>query len=62
MPVEITLKEIQQQLNKNLKGLIYNDSIIKDDNIELKVWKSNEIVLEEKNGFIISKIPLKIWA
>jgi hypothetical protein len=62
MPVEITLKEIQQQLNKNLKGLIYNDSIIKDDNIEMKVWKSNEITLEEKNGFIISKIPLKIWA
>jgi hypothetical protein len=28
----------------------------------MKVWKSNEITLEEKNGFIISKIPLKIWA
>lgn len=62
MPVEITLKDIQQQLNKNLKGLIYNDSVMKDDNVALKIWKANEIALEEKNGFIISKIPLKIWA
>ena len=62
MPVEITLKDIQQQLNKNLKGLIFNDSVMKDDNVALKIWKANEIALEEKNGFIISKIPLKIWA
>ncbi|MCO6175164.1 DUF4403 family protein [Flavobacterium sp. NRK F10] len=61
LPVEITLKDIEKQLNKNLKGLIYNDSILKDDNCELKIWKSDPITLEEENGVILSKLPLKIW-
>lgn len=61
LPVEITLKDIEKQLNKNLKGLIYNDSILKDDNCELKIWKSDPITLDEQNGIITSKLPLKIW-
>ncbi len=61
LPVEITLQDIEKQLNKNLKGLIYNDSILKDDNCELKIWKSGQITLEEEKGIILSKLPLKIW-
>lgn len=61
LPVEITLKDIEKQLNKNLKGLIYHDSILNDDKTEMKIWKSDKIVLSEKNGSIISTIPLKIW-
>ena len=30
MPLEIPLKEIEHQLNKNLTGLIYQDSILED--------------------------------
>lgn len=62
LPVEITLKDIEKQLNKNLTDLIYNDSILKDDNIEMKIWKSDKIVLKENNGEIVSEIPLKILA
>ncbi|MCW1147166.1 DUF4403 family protein [Flavobacterium lacisediminis] len=62
MPVEITLKELEQQLNKNVTGLIYNDSILSDDKTEMKIWKTAPIKLSEKNGNIISIIPLKIWA
>jgi hypothetical protein len=62
MPVEITLKDIQNQLNKNLKGLIYDDDNIDDDNTKMKIWKTNDIEIEEKNGMITSKIPLKIIA
>lgn len=61
LPVEITLKDIEKQLNNNLKGLIYNDSILKDDNSEMKIWKTDNIVLSEENGNVTSKIPLKIW-
>lgn len=61
LPVEITLKDIEKQLNSNLKGLIYNDSILKDDNSEMKIWKTDNIVLSEENGNVTSKIPLKIW-
>jgi hypothetical protein len=62
MPVEITLKEIEHQLNKNLSGLIYNDSVLNDDKTEMKIWKTAPIKLTEKNGNIVSVIPLKIWA
>lgn len=60
MPVEITLSDIQKQLNNNLKGLIYEDDDIEDDNTKMKIWKTDAIVLEEKNSVIISQIPLKI--
>ena len=62
MPVEITLNEIEHQLNKNLNGLIYNDSILSDDKTEMKIWKTAPIKLTEKDGNIVSVIPLKIWA
>ncbi len=62
MPVEISLKEIESQLNKNLNGLIYNDSILNDDKTEMKIWKTAPIKLTEKDGNIISIIPMKIWA
>ena len=62
MPVEITLKEIENQLNKNLTGLIYNDSILSDDKTEMKIWKTAPIKLTEKDGNIVSVIPMKIWA
>lgn len=62
MPLEVPLKEIEHQLNKNLNGLIYNDSILEDDKSEMKIWKTAPIKLTEKNGNIVSVIPLKIWA
>lgn len=62
MPVEISLKEIESQLNKNLNGLIYNDSILDDDKTEMKIWKTAPVKLTEKDGNIISVIPMKIWA
>lgn len=61
MPVEISISEVENQLNKNLSGLIYEDINIKDDKTEMKIWKTGKIKLTEKNGVITSEIPLKIW-
>lgn len=61
LPVEISLKDIQKQLNKNMDGLIYHDSILDDDDTQMKIWKSRSIELTEENGTILSEIPLKIW-
>ena len=47
MPLEIPLKEIEYQLNKNLTGLIYNDSILEDDKAEMKIWKTAPIQIVE---------------
>jgi hypothetical protein len=61
MPVEISVNEIQKQLNKNLSGLIYEDNNLEDDKTEMKIWKTGNIKLTENNGTITSEIPLKIW-
>jgi len=62
MPLEITLKEIENQLNKTLTGQIYDDSNLEDDKTEMKIWKTAPIKLVEKNGKIQTVIALKIWA
>ncbi|NNT71378.1 DUF4403 family protein [Flavobacterium sp. IMCC34852] len=62
MPLEISLKEIESQLNKTLSGQIYDDSNLADDKTEMKIWKTAPIKLAEKNGKIETVMPLKIWA
>ena len=62
MPLEISLKEIENQLNKSLSGLIYEDMVLEDDKTEMKIWKTAPIKLIEKDGKIESVLPLKIWA
>ena len=62
MPLEISLKEIESQLNKSLNGLIYEDAVLEDDKTEMKIWKTAPIKLIEKEGKIESVLPLKIWA
>ncbi|MDP3312150.1 DUF4403 family protein [Lutibacter sp.] len=61
-PVSIKLKDIEQQTNNFLQGLIYEDPILEDDNIQLKVWKSAPIRLVDENGKIKTILPLKIWS
>jgi len=60
--MEISLKEIENQLNKSLNGLIYEDNNLEDDETEMKIWKTGTIKLIEKNGKIESVLPLKIWS
>jgi len=62
MPLEISLKEIENQLNKTLNGEIYNDSKLEDDNTEMRIIKTAPIRLIEKNGKIETVLPLKIWS
>ncbi len=62
MPLEISLKEIENQLNKTLSGEIYNDSNLSDDNTEMKITKTGPIKLIEKDGKIQTILPLKIWS
>ena len=62
MPLEISLKEIEHQLNKTLNGEIYNDTNINDDKTEMKITKTAPIKIVEKNGKIQTTLPLKIWS
>jgi hypothetical protein len=65
LPVSIKLKDIENQTNTLLNGLIYEDNNIEDDNIEIKVWKQAPITITNDHGKEGEKIktvlPLKVW-
>src|SRR6187431_1408565 len=66
LPVSIKLKDIENQTNTLLNGLIYEDNNIEDDNIQIKVWKQAPITITNDHGKEGEKIktvlPLKVWA
>lgn len=60
MPVEIAVRDLQTQANKYLKNLIYEDNSLEGDNLMMKVYKANNIVVSEQNGKILMDLPLRI--
>ena len=60
LPITIKLKEIENQTNAFLKGVIYEDNTIEDDDYTIKVWKSAPISLINNNGKIETILPLKV--
>ena len=60
LPISIQLKDVENQLNKSLNGLIYEDNNIEDDNLTVKIWKLAPIILENTlEGKIKTILPLK---
>ncbi|WP_051627452.1 DUF4403 family protein [Flavobacterium seoulense] len=63
LPVNIKLKDIENQTNSVLNGLIYEDNDIEDDDIEMKIWKLAPISIKNANSSNSDKIttvlPLK---
>ncbi|HTG65498.1 MAG TPA: DUF4403 family protein [Flavobacterium sp.] len=63
LPISIKLKDIENQTNIALNGLIYDDSNIEDDDIEMKIWKLAPITIKNGNAVGSEKIttilPLK---
>ena len=39
LPIEIAVTDLQNQTNKYLSGLIYEDNSLEGDNLMMKVWK-----------------------
>ena len=50
MPISVKLKDIENQTNAVLSGLIYEDNNIEDDDIEMKVWKLAPITIKNDTG------------
>ena len=63
MPISVKLKDIENQTNLVLNGLIYEDNNIEDDDTEMKVWKLAPITIKNDTGGKDEKIrtilPLK---
>ena len=61
-PINLPLKDIENQANKALVDLIYEDKNLDDDKTEMKIWKKGLIKITEENNKLKTIIPLKIWA
>jgi hypothetical protein len=63
IPISVKLKDIENQTNTLLKGLIYEDNTIEDDDIEIKIWKLAPITIKNdensKGNKIKITLPLK---
>lgn len=61
LPIKLKLRDVENQINKTLTGLIYEDNTIEDDDYEVKIWKLAPITLENENGRIRTVLPLKAF-
>ena len=63
LPISVKIKDIENQTNALLNGLIYEDNNIEDDGIEMKIWKLAPITIatdkESTTGEIKTILPLK---
>lgn len=63
LPISVKLKDVENQTNTLLNGLIYEDNNIEDDNIEIKIWKLAPITIannsENSDKKIKIIVPLK---
>lgn len=62
LPVSITLADVENQINKLLTGMVYEDKNIEDDNISMKVWKTAPIKFSEQKGKLQAVVPIKVTA
>jgi hypothetical protein len=64
IPIEIPLIEMENQINREINGLIYEDSSFTDndnDRLMYKIWKKDNINITFKDQYFFFTIPLKIW-
>lgn len=61
VPIELSLREIETELNNQLTGLIYDDADY-EDGVLMKVWKVSPILISMKGEDIVYEVPIKIWA
>ncbi|HPT15467.1 MAG TPA: DUF4403 family protein [Bacteroidales bacterium] len=61
IPVEMKLTNLESLLNKQLTGIIYEDSVLTDDNLAIKAWKKENIKLGFDKGQFVYRVPLKLW-
>lgn len=62
LPVEVSIADIQNQTNKFLNGLIFEDNDLNDDGLQMKVWKEAPVRISESSGKLHLELPLKIWS
>ncbi len=66
IPFDISMSDIEKQINATVAGLIYEDNSYTDDNndnFKCKVWKkSNILITAATNDVFDFTVPIKVWA
>ncbi|MDP4266874.1 MAG: DUF4403 family protein [Bacteroidota bacterium] len=64
LPIEADIKQIENMVNNQIKGLIYNDDSFDNndhDNLMVKAWKKEDISITLSGNQLNYRIPLKLW-
>lgn len=64
IPLDVDLKKLEQLVNQQFKGLIYNDTSFDDndhDNLMVKAWKMSDITLRMDGNQLFYRVPLSVW-
>lgn len=65
IPFEITMGDVERQINANVKDLVFEDNSMDDnnyDNFMCKVNKRENITVTTQNEAFVFNVPLKVWA
>ena len=65
IPFEISMADVERQINTNVKDLVFEDNSMEDnnyDNFMCKVYKRENIVVTTQNEAFTFTVPLKVWA
>jgi len=65
IPVEIPLMVIEERLNKQFRGVLYDDDSYTrptNDDVKIKVYQNNRIAVGAAADQLLFTVPLKIWA
>lgn len=63
LPIEISIKNIEDRINKELTGILYEDNSFDDnggDNLKVKTWKKDNFRIAIKNNDLYYEIPIKL--
>ena len=65
IPFEISMADVERQINASVKDLVFEDNSMDDnnyDNFMCKVYKRDNIVVTIQNEAFTFNVPLKVWA
>jgi len=60
--IELDIRKLEQTVNSNLKGLLFQEDNISGKDLSVKVWKAADFSFFVYNNEITYKIPLKVWS
>ena len=60
LPIVFDIKNVEALINKELKGLLYDDNSFDGDDLKVKAWKKENFTISIKGNELYYRIPLKL--